>query len=290
MVDIRAELSEFLRTRRARLRPEDTGLPVFGGRRRVPGLRREELAQLAGVSVDYYVRLEQGRLRNVSATIVDAVATALRLDDAERTHLHNLAKPARRPGRVERAPQRVRPSQRWLLYAMHGAPAYILGRGLDILAWNSLASALFAVDLDALAPRQRNMARLIFLDEGARDLWVDWEEKARITLGGLRMHAGLYPDDPRLAGLVGELSVKSPEFRRWWAEHPVWARTHGSARLHHPVVGELTLGYEAMALPDAPDRSLVTYTAQPGSPDETALRLLASWSTATDRVTAPYAR
>jgi hypothetical protein len=167
--------------------------------------------------------------------------------------------------------------------------AYILGRGLDILAWNSLASALFAVDLDALAPRQRNMARLIFLDEGARDLWVDWEEKARITLGGLRMHAGLYPDDPRLAGLVGELSVKSPEFRRWWAEHPVWARTHGSARLHHPVVGELTLGYEAMALPDAPDRSLVAYTAQPGSPDETALRLLASWSTATDRVTAPNA-
>ncbi|MGC9667858.1 transcriptional regulator [Planosporangium sp. 12N6] len=230
------------------------------------------------MSADYYVRLEQGRLRNVSGAIVDAVATALRLDEAERTHLHNLARPARQVRRAGRPQQRVRPSQQWLLDALCGAPAYILGRGLDILAWNDLASALYAVDLGALAPERRNMARLIFLDEGVRNLWADWEGKALITLGGLRMHAGLYPDDPRLAALVGELSLKSPEFRRWWADHPVWRRTHGDVRFHHPVVGDLTLAYEAMALPDSPDLSLVTYTAQPGSAAEAAVHALAGRS------------
>lgn len=275
-MDARAELSEFLRSRRARLRPEDTGLPFFVGRRRVPGLRREELAQLAGVSVDYYVRLEQGRLQNVSESILNAVATALRLDDAERTHLHNLARPARRQRRASR-PQPVRPSQQWLLDALHDVPAYILGRRLDVIAWNDLASALLTVDLDALPPEERNMARLIFLDEMARNLWVNWEQKARDTLGGLRMHAGLHPDDPQLAHLIGELSLKSAEFRQWWADHDVWVKPHGTMHFHHPVVGEFSLAYEALAVPDAPDQTLVTYTAQPGSPAHTALRLLASW-------------
>jgi transcriptional regulator with XRE-family HTH domain len=275
-MDARAELSEFLRSRRARLRPEDTGLPFFGGQRRVPGLRREELAQLAGVSVDYYVRLEQGRLRNVSESILNAVATALRLDDAERTHLYNLAKPAPRQRRTSSL-QPVRPSQQWLLDALHDVPAYILGRRLDVIAWNDLASALLAVDLDSLAPDERNMARLIFLDDTARDLWVNWTQKARDTLGGLRMHAGLHQDDPQLAHLIGELSLKSAEFRQWWADHDVWVKPHGTMHFHHPVVGEFSLAYEAFAVPDAPDQTMVTYTAQPGSPAYTALRLLATW-------------
>lgn len=276
MTDTGAELGEFLRSRRARLRPEDVGLPVFGGRRRVPGLRREELAQLAGVSADYYIRLEQGRLRNVSETILDAVARALRLDHTERTHLYNLAKPTRRPLRTER-PQPIRASQQWLLDALNATPAYILGRRLDVIAWNDLASAMLTVDLGTLTPAQRNMARLVFLYDNARNLWADWDAKARETVGGLRMHAGAYPDDPQLASLIGELSLKSTEFRRWWSDHQVWARPHGTTDLHHPVVGDLTLAYETLAMPDAPDQLLVTYTAERGSPTHTALHLLASW-------------
>jgi transcriptional regulator with XRE-family HTH domain len=275
MMDSRAELGEFLRSRRAGLRPEDAGLPVFGRRRRVPGLRREELAQLAGVSADYYVRLEQGRLGNVSEEILDAVAGALRLDEVERTHLHNLAKPSRRPRRAAGRPQRFRPAQRWLLDAMPLTPAYLLGRRLDMLAWNTMAAALYGLDLGALPPERRNMGRLIFLEESARDLWVDWEAKARETLGGLRMDAGAHPDDPQLASLIGELSMKSPEFRTWWADQQVWATPHGTMLLRHPLVGELTLAYQAFAVPDPPEQLLITYTAEPGSPTEAALRRLA---------------
>lgn len=233
-MDPRAELSEFLRSRRARLRPEDTGLPVFGGRRRVPGLRREELAQLAGVSVDYYVRLEQGRLGNVSESILNAVAVALRLDDAERTHLYNLARPAQRHRPQQRHSgnrEQVRPGQQWLLDALYEVPAYILGRRLDVVAWNDQASALLSVDLDALAPEERNLARLIFLDDTSRDLWGNWTQKARDTLGGLRMHAGLFPDDPLMAQLRRRAVVE---------EHGVPAVVGGSRRLgeaarHHAL-------------------------------------------------------
>jgi transcriptional regulator with XRE-family HTH domain len=277
MSDTPADIGEFLRSRRARLRPEETGLPAFGGRRRVPGLRREVLAQLAGVSADYYIRLEQGRLRNVSEAVLDAVARALRLDDAERTHLYHLAKPTHRPPRRERR-QPVRPSRQWLLDSLVTAPAYIVGRRLDVIAWNALANAVFAADLGALSPDQRNMGRLVFLDDSARDLWVDWDAKARQTVGGLRMHAGAYPDDPELAKLVGELSVKSPDFRRLWAEQQVWATPNGTARLRHPLVGELTLAYESLTAPDAPDQLMVIYTAEPGSATHTALQLLASWT------------
>ena len=275
MLDNRTELSEFLRSRRARLRPEEVGLPVFGGRRRVPGLRREELAALAGVSADYYIRLEQGRLQNVSESILEAVARALRLDEAERTHLYNIAKPTRRPMRAR--PQSVRASQQWLLDALHATPAYVLGRRLDLVAWNDMASALLTVDLATLPADRRNIARLVFLDDNARELWVSWDRKAQETLGGLRMQAGAHPDDPGLANLIGELSVKSPEFRQMWAEQAVWATPNGTMQFAHPVVGELTLAYEALAVPDRPDQLMIVYTAEPGSPSDVALRLLSSW-------------
>lgn len=276
MTESGSQLSEFLRSRRAKLNPADTALPFAGGRRRVPGLRREELAQLAGVSADYYTRLEQGRLRNVSESVLDAVAAALRLDEAERTYLQHLAKPSRRRQGTSRR-QRVRPSLKWLLDAVTGAPAYILGRRTDVVAWNDLASALLMVDLDKLVPEQRNMARLVFLDENARDLWHPWEAKARDIVGGLRMHAGIYADDPQLASLVGELSLRSPEFRLLWADHQVWVAPHGKMSFQHPVVGELDLVFDALSIPDSTDLSLVTYTAEPGSPTATALQLLASW-------------
>jgi transcriptional regulator with XRE-family HTH domain len=276
MPNHRAELSEFLRSRRARLRPGEAGLPVFGGRRRVSGLRREELAALAGISVDYYVRLEQGRLQNVSESILEAVARALRLDEAERTHLYNIAKPARRAERAR--PQSVRASQQWLLDALPAAPAYILGRRLDLVAWNDMAGALLAVDLAALPADRRNMARLVFLNDNAHGLWVDWERKAQETVGGLRMQAGAHPDDPILANLIGELSVKSDRFRQMWAEQAVWATPNGTMHLAHPIVGELALAYEALAVPDRPDQLIIVYTAQPGSPSEERLRRLSNWN------------
>ncbi|SEM52549.1 helix-turn-helix transcriptional regulator [Streptacidiphilus jiangxiensis] len=277
-LDPRNELSEFLRTRRARLQPEDVGLPYFGARRRVPGLRREELAQLAGVSAAYYTRLEQGNARNVSAAVLEAIADALRLDRAEREHLDHLAKPAPRRGRaVPPRPQRVRPQLQHLLDAMDSVPAYVLGRRCDILAWNRLACALLG-DFAALPPEQRNMAWLVFMEPATRELYDDWEGKARDMVAGLRMHAGRSPDDPRLAALIGELSVKSPEFRQWWAAHDVRGTGPCTKELHHPVVGRLTLANESMVLPADPDQLLVTYAAEPGSASAEALRLLASWT------------
>jgi transcriptional regulator with XRE-family HTH domain len=274
-MDKRVELTEFLRTRRARLQPEEAGVRPFGGRRRVPGLRREELAQLAGVSVDYYVRLEQGRTNNVSDEVLDAVAQALRLDDDERAYLRNLAKPVRRRRRPPR-PERVRPGLRRLLEVAENIPAYIIGRRGDVLAWNRLAAALF-VDFGALSPAERNWARLIFLNEDVRELFDDWTVKGRESVAYLRLQAGNYPDDTELAALVGELSVKSEHFRRWWADHNVRDHTNGPKHLHHPLVGEMILHYECLKMPDAPDQLLVTYTAEAGSPSDTALRLLAGW-------------
>jgi transcriptional regulator with XRE-family HTH domain len=274
-MDKRVELTEFLRTRRARLQPEEAGVRPFGGRRRVPGLRREELAQLAGVSVDYYVRLEQGRTNNVSDEVLDAVAQALQLDDDERAYLRNLAKPVRRRRRPPR-PERVRPGLRRLLEVAENIPAYIIGRRGDVLAWNRLAAALF-VDFGALPPAERNWARLIFLNEDVRELFDDWTVKGRESVAYLRLQAGNYPDDTELAALVGELSVKSEHFRQWWADHNVRDHTNGPKHLHHPLVGEMILHYECLKMPDAPDQLLVTYTAEAGSPSDTALRLLAGW-------------
>ncbi|MCK8680944.1 helix-turn-helix domain-containing protein [Streptomyces lichenis] len=277
-MDQRAELSEFLRSRRARLKPEDVGLPEFGRHRRVPGLRREELAQLAGVSVAYYTRLEQGNGRNVSLEVLDAIARALRLTEAERNHLTHLAKPAekKRKRAAANRPQTVRASVRHLLDALDGVPAYVLGRRLDVLAWNRMAAALLG-DFAALEPQERNMARQVFLSPHARELYVDWEAKATEVVSFLRMYAGCSADDPQLSVLVGDLSVRSPEFRAMWAKHTVAEKGHGVKRLAHPVVGELTLAYETLKVPDDHDQSLVTYTAEPDSPSADALRLLAHW-------------
>jgi transcriptional regulator with XRE-family HTH domain len=286
-MDRAQQLSEFLKSRRARLRPEDAGAGTFGGQRRVPGLRREELALLAGVSVDYYTRLEQGRARNVSPDVLDAVAGALRLDADERAHLHNLAKPAaprRRPSR----PQRVGAEMRQALQALAAVPAYIVGRRLDILAWNDLVRALIA-DLDALPAAERNMARLVFLDDAATDLYPDWETKARDTVSNLRLDAGRHPDDPRLAALVGELSLASADFRRLWADHNVQGKTRGRKRFNHPQLGELALDYVAMRAPDDPDMTMMIYSAPPGSEAAITLRLLAGLSTPTVPDRAPAA-
>ncbi|OIK27137.1 helix-turn-helix domain-containing protein [Streptomyces malaysiense] len=275
-LDRRAELSEFLRSRRARLKPEDVGLPDFGRHRRVPGLRREELAQLAGVSVAYYTRLEQGNGRNVSAEVLDSIARALRLTDAEHAHLTHLAKPKSHKKKPAARQQHVRPALRRLLDTMEGVPAYIVGRRSEILAWNRMAAALFG-DWAELPVAERNWARLVFLKPEYRDLFVDWEQKAIDIVCALRMDAGCYPDDPRLSALVGELSVKSEEFRRLWATHDVKEKSHGVKRLHHPLVGDLALNFESFRMSDGSDQCLVTYHAEPGSPSAESLRLLASW-------------
>ncbi|MGW9448399.1 MULTISPECIES: helix-turn-helix domain-containing protein [unclassified Streptomyces] len=278
-VDPSAELSEFLRSRRARLKPQDVGLPEFGRHRRVPGLRREELAQLAGVSVAYYTRLEQGNGRNVSMEVLDSIARALRLSDTERAHLTHLAKPTvkkRQRAAISR-PQQVRPGIAHLLDSMDGVPAVVLGRRLDLLAWNRMARALLG-DFTTWEPHERNMARMVFLDPNARSLYLDWECKATEVVSVLRLYAGCYPDDPKLLALVGELSVRSEEFRSLWAAHTVADKGHGTKRMRHPLVGEMELSYETLKVSGAdPDLVLVTYHAEPGTPSADALRLLAQW-------------
>ncbi|HYQ63649.1 helix-turn-helix transcriptional regulator [Actinophytocola sp.] len=280
-MDRRSELGDFLRSRRARRQPEDLGLTPVGGRRRVPGLRREELAQAAALSVDYYVRLEQGRLRNPSKEIVDAVATALGLDESERRYLHNLA----RPRRDAQPATHAVPTTIQTLIDNTTVPAALYSRRGDVLAWNALTAALL-VDFAQLPPDERNMHRLVFLNPEIAGRFVQWECKARDLVSQLRMEAGRNPGDERLATLVGELSMRSPEFARLWATHPVREKIRGGYRYRHPVVGEFYLRYEAFSLPGAPDLSLVCQVADPGSPDEEALRLLASWTARPDRVNA----
>jgi transcriptional regulator with XRE-family HTH domain len=278
-MDPRTELSEFLRTRRARLTPADVGLPEFGRRRRVPGLRREELAQLAGVSVAYYTRLEQGNGRNVSVEVLDAISAALKLSDAEHAHLLHLAKPRQQQKRRP-TPQRqqVRPALLELLSAIDSVPAYVWGRRTDVLAWNRTASALFG-DWDARAPQDRNWARIVFLDPQARNLFADWESKASDVVGQLRMDAGQHANDPALNELIGELSVRSDEFRTMWATHNVKRKTYATMDLVHPLVGAISLHYETFTLPGDQEQFLSTYHAEPASPSAEALRLLASWGT-----------
>jgi transcriptional regulator with XRE-family HTH domain len=271
----RAELSEFLRTRRARLKPEDVGLPDFGRHRRVPGLRREELAQLAGVSVAYYTRLEQGNGNNVSAEVLDSIARALRLTDAEHAHLIHLAKPKQHRKKPAARTEQVRMSVRQLLDSIE-VPAYVSGLRSDILAWNRMAAALFG-DWSELPPQERNWARLVFLKPEYRELFTPWEQKATDMVAYLRMNAGSHPDDPRLSALVGELSVKSEEFRRLWATHDVKEKYYGVKQLRHPLVGDLTLHFETFPLADGTEQLLATYHAEPGSPSAEALRLLANW-------------
>lgn len=251
------------------------GLPDFGRHRRVPGLRREELAQLAGVSVAYYTRLEQGNGRNVSAEVLDSIARALRLSDAEHAHLTHLAKPKHKK-KQSAPPQQVRGPLRQLLDAMDSVPAYLIGRRTEILGWNRMAAAVFG-DWAELPVAERNWARLVFLRPDYRDLFVDWEQKAIDIVCALRMDAGCYPDDPRLSALVGQLSVKSEDFRRLWATHDVKEKSHGVKLLRHPLVGELSLNFEGFRLAGDGEQTMVTYHADPGSASAEALRLLASW-------------
>ncbi|GGM57878.1 DNA-binding protein [Longimycelium tulufanense] len=273
-MDRREELREFLKSRRARVRPDDVGLAQHGGRRRVPGLRREEVARLAGVSVDYYVRLEQGRGQNPSAEVLDSIARTLRLDASERTYLFELVRPV--PG-IEgpAAPQTVRPGVRRLLDSLAHSPAYVLGRRLEVLAWNTMARVLIA-DFPALPAGGRNLARLVFLDSSARQRYVNWQRKADDTVAILRMDFGRHPRDPRLNALVAELSAESADFRRMWSDRHVQEKTHGDKSLYHPLVGTLPLSFETLRLPDDPDQALVVYVADPGSRAEQELRLLAS--------------
>jgi transcriptional regulator with XRE-family HTH domain len=274
--DDRLEVGRFLRSRRERVRPEDVGLPGTE-RRRVPGLRREELARLAGISVEYYGRLEQGRAGTPSESVIVALARALRLDQTETDHLRNLSRRGAWSRPRAASAERVRPALVRMLEAID-TPALIFGRRTDVLAWNAGAAALLT-DFAALPASARNLARLVFLDDGFRALMVDWEPVARETVGVLRMAAGRYPDDPALAALVGELTVKSDDFSRWWRSREVRRKSHGTKRLVHPVVGPLAIAYETLRLPDEPDQVLVTYyAAEPGSPADTALRLLKGWS------------
>ncbi|GGO33174.1 helix-turn-helix transcriptional regulator [Streptomyces lasiicapitis] len=276
-MDRREELREFLRSRRARVSPEEAGVARdtgFTGRRRVPGLRREELAQLSGVSVDYYVRLEQGRGGSASAEVLDAIARVLRLDEHERAHLYSLVRGEdSRP--LAGHPQEVRPGVRRLLDTLAYAPAYVVGRRLEILAWNDLARILIA-DFPALAPEDRNLARLTFLDGSARQRYVHWQQKADDTVAFLRLDAGRHPDDARLASLIEELTEQSEDFRRLWNDHNVRDKTYGDKPLYHPLVGTLDVSFETLGLPDEPDQAVVVYLAAPGSRAASELRLLAT--------------
>jgi transcriptional regulator with XRE-family HTH domain len=274
----RNDLGDFLRTRRAGLTPQDAGIAVdpAGTPRRVHGLRREEVAQLAGMSVDYYTRLEQGRHRTPSPVVVEALGRALRLDDAARAHLGDLAKPARRSQRTAPRVQRVRPAVHQMLASMVDHPALILGRRTDVLASNALACALLT-DWRRLPVRERNYTRWVLLDPGARERFLDWPAVAADAVGTLRLDAGRYPDDAALNELVEELTVKSPEFRSAWDNHRVHARTHGTKLMTHPEVGQVTLHFEALALPGDPDQTMFVYSTDPGSSSSDNLRLLALW-------------
>ncbi|MGY0055172.1 helix-turn-helix transcriptional regulator [Streptomyces sp. LZ34] len=279
-MDQNAELGEFLRSRRARLSPEAAGVAPSGGARRVPGLRREEVARLAGVSTDYYTRLEQGRHPNVSEGVLDAVARALRLDAVECDHLFHVARPrtARSPRSRTSPSHRVRPEAHQMLDILGGvSPAFIVNHRQDVLASNHLARALIT-DFEALAHRERNFARFVLLDPAARELYADWDAVAEIVVANLRLASGRHPDDTRLNELIGEACVKVPEFNAWWSSHRLDQCAYGAQRFQHPVVGELTLHHETLAFPADPDHTICLYTAEPGSTSAQSLGLLASWS------------
>ncbi|WP_020499881.1 helix-turn-helix transcriptional regulator [Sciscionella marina] len=277
------ELADFLRRARAVVDPSRAGLPPDGRVRRVPGLRREEVARLAGVSADYYARLEQGRPITPSPAVVEAIGRALELDAAGRAHLDDLIGPSSATTRRQsRGVQRVRPGIHQLLDALDGEPVLVLGRRTDILAANRMAKALFA-DFDRMPAVRRNYARWMLLDQDARSLFVDWPDQARAAVESLRFEVGRDPDDRATAELIAELREHSPEFGEWWEQHRVHQRTHGSKHLHHPLVGELTVEYESLTPPGDPDTTLYIYTTEPGSPSRKAINLLASWtSTPTD--------
>ena len=279
-MDTRSEIREFLTSRRARITPEQAGLPTFGGAtRRVPGLRREEVALLAGVSVDYYTRLERGNAGGVSESVLDALARALQLDDVERAHLFDLARAAHPSAarRRRRPQQRIRPGVQLMLDAMAAVPAFVRNERLDLLAANALGRALYSQHFDS-PHGPPNSARFAFLDPRAPAFYVDWERVATDVVAVLRGEAGRDPCDRDLSDLVGELSTRSEAFRTLWAAHDVRRHDTGVKSFHHPVVGDVTVTYEAMQLVADPGLTMFVYTPDPGSRSQEALRLLGSWA------------
>ncbi|NMB10532.1 MAG: helix-turn-helix domain-containing protein [Tissierellia bacterium] len=286
-MDHRTAVSDFLRTRRDRITPEQAGI-IGGSRRRVPGLRREEVAMLAGVSVEYYARMERGDLAGVSAEVLDSVAQALRLDEAERDHLDDLARaagprPMRR--RKKACEKGVTPAFQRFLDAVTGAPVWVRDRRMDFVAANALGRALYAPLFEDPSGRA-NTARFTFLDPAARLFFPDWEANADGIVATMRTYAGQNPLDKGLTDLIGELVTRSDAFRQRWSVHDVRHHRVGAKRIHHPVVGDLELSYEAMDLPANPDWFMFAYTAEPGSPTEERIRLLGSLA-ATDQDISP---
>ena len=277
-LDLRTEIQEFLRSRRARIRPEMAGLPAYGGNRRVKGLRREEVALLAGVSVEYYVRIERGSLAGTSAGVLDALATALQLNDVERDHLLHLARQSGAPDarRHRTPPATVRPALQEVLDAITGAPAVIRNARHDLLAMNQLGRALYSPVL-ADPRRPANTARFVYLHpREAEKFFVDYGQATRNAAAMLRMEAGRSPHDAELIALVSELSTCSELFRQQWASRDVRLHGHGSKRVNHPVVGLLDLNFESMDLPTDSGLQLNVYTVPAGSPGADKLALLAS--------------
>ncbi|WP_336320034.1 helix-turn-helix transcriptional regulator [Streptomyces lavendofoliae] len=289
-MDNQAEVREFLTSRRAKISPEQAGLPA-GSRRRVPGLRRSEVAALADVSVEYYAKLERGNLAGASPAVLEAVARALRLDDAERAHLLNLAHAADGSDALTRSRRRAtrawtaHRSLQWVLDAVTAGPAFVRNGRMDILATNQLARAFYD-DVYASAGNQANLARFQFLDPSSRRFHPDWDLAADIAVAILRTEAGRNPHDKGLHDLVGELSTRSDDFRTRWGAHDVRHHGTGTKRFHHHAVGDLTLAYEGLEMAAEPGLTLTVYTAEPGSPSEEGLRLLSSWA-ATPQALAP---
>ncbi|HEX4092659.1 MAG TPA: helix-turn-helix transcriptional regulator [Trebonia sp.] len=283
-MDSRNEIRDFLISRRARITPEQAGLPAYGGNRRVSGLRREEVAMLAGVSVDYYIRLERGNARGVSDGVLENLARALHLDEAERAHLFDLVRAVGPGPRAPRrsARQQVRPALQRLLDAMTMAPAYVRNGRLDVLAANRLGRAVFAPLFDSPA-KPVNTARFMFLDPAAPEFYYEWDRMASDTVALLRAEAGRDPTDRALSDLIGELSTRSETFRTRWADHNVRRHRAGVKNFHHPVVGDMTLAYESLELVADPGLVLNGYSAEPGTPSQDALNLLASWAATADR-------
>jgi transcriptional regulator with XRE-family HTH domain len=284
MKDIRGEVREFLTTRRAKVSPERAGLPRYGGRRRVAGLRRDEVAQLAGISIEYYTRLERGNVRGVSDEVLDGIARALQLDEVERAYLTDLARMANASPAARRRParQQIRPSVQRLLDSMTNTVAFVRNGRLDILAANQLGYALYSPVLDSPASgeprRSANLARFIFLDDQSAQFYRDWDGIARATVGSLRAEAGRAPHDRALTSLVGELSLRSQEFRERWAAHDVVYYRRGIQPFRHPLVGDLDLEYDALEIPADPGQTIIAYSAEPGSAARDALGILASWA------------
>ena len=289
--EVREEIRTFLTTRRARINPEQAGLPRYGQeRRRVTGLRRDEVALLAGISSQYYTKLERGNAGGVSDSVIQGIARALQLDEAERTHLVDLIRAAGTPRAPRQmTPLRVRPTVQRVLDSMVGTPALVLNARLDIVTANELGYALFSpIYLDPTRPA--NNARFVFLDSHATGFFRDWDKAANDTVALLRVEAGRNAHDRRLSDLVGELSTRSDDFRRRWAAHDVQIHSTGLKLIHHPVVGDLDLPYESFPLSHDLTHSLLTYTAEPGSATQDALTLLATWaaSTRAQRITTEH--